>query len=240
MERESFDRLSRLIGSARSRRDAVRLVAVAAVLGGASIGAAEAKQRRGRGRVRSQQADEVPAICLIGGGTGCSKPQGNCANKKIGPGTNLTNCNFVNESGDLIQTNFGSANLTGACFLAATLFNQPNFRGANVSNVCFFETDLSFSDFRGANVRGASFCAADLTGVNFKGSNVTAAQLGCAAKVSCSTILPNGKPAIACPTGQTCCIDICADLQTDPNNCGTCGNVCTPPQTCEQGGCGVG
>jgi hypothetical protein len=249
MERGTFDRLSRVVGAARSRRDAVRLIATAALLGSvATIESATAKGRRkrrksGLARLQAQQAvdcRDVPLICRTTGNTGCSQPQGNCANKKIGPGTNLTNCNFVNESGDIFQTNFASANLTGTCWVAATLFNQPSFRGANLTNACFFETDLSFSDFRGANLRGASFCFADLTGVDFRGSNITAAQLASATKVACSTILPNGKPAVPCAADQTCCIDICTDTRTDPENCGTCGAICTPPQTCEGGSCGAG
>src|ERR1700722_17450261 len=31
--------------------------------------------------------------------------------------------------------------------------------------------------------------------------------------------------ASVCPTGDTKCGTSCFDLQTDPNNCGTCGNV---------------
>jgi hypothetical protein len=246
MERDTFDRLVRLFGGERSRRDALRLAATAALLGGvAPFVEADAKRRRrqGRGRVRAEQSvvcEPVPLICSTEGRTGCSFEQGNCANKRIGPGTNLTNCNFVTAEGDITQTNFAGANLTGTCWLAATLFNLPNFRGANLTNACFFETDLSFSDFRGANVRRANFCFADLTGVDFRGSNFTAEQLASAAKVACSTILPNGKPAVPCDSGETCCIDICTDLDTDPLNCGACGNVCTPPQTCEQGSCGVG
>lgn len=240
MERDSFDRLVRLFGGARSRRDAVRLFATGAILGAATVEDAAAKRRRRRGRVGAEQVSAVPRICLVTGGTGCGKPQGNCANKPIQPGANLRNCNFVTESGGVFETDFSGADLTGACFLAATLFNQPSFRGANVAKVCFFEADLSFSDFSGANVRGASFCEANLNGVDFRGSNVTAAQLACAASVSCSTILPNGRPAVECPAGQTCCIDVCADLETDPDNCGACGNVCTPPQNCDQGGCGLG
>ena len=253
VERDTFDRLVRRMGAAGTRREAIRLAVVGALFGAATLemDRADAKRRRtrnrnrknGRARVQAEQVvdcRDVPLICRTTSNTGCSKPQGNCANKKIGPGANLTNCNFVNESGDILQTNFGSANLTGTCWIAATLFNQPNFKGANATNACFFETDLSFSNFRGANVRGASFCFADLTGVDFRGSNITPEQLASAATLSCSTILPNGKPAIPCPAGQTCCIDICTDLQTDPENCGACFNQCTAPQTCEQGSCGVG
>ncbi len=42
-----------------------------------------------------------------------------------------------------------------------------------------------------------------------------------------------------CPTRLTACgpMNICSDLGKDPNNCGTCGNVCKAGQRCSQGGC---
>ena len=237
MERDTFDRLVRLLGVAGTRRSAVRLAVMGALLGASTLESSAAKRRRKRGRVRAQQ---VPGVCLVSGGTGCARPPQNCANKRVGPGANLTNCNFINQSGAIFQTNFAGANLTGTCWVAETLFNLPNFKGANLTNACFLEADLTASNFRGTNVKGASFCDADLTAVDFRGSNVTAAQLACAAKVTCSTILPNGKPAVSCAAGETCCIDVCTDLDTDPDNCGACGVVCNEGQTCEDGSCGVG
>ena len=41
--------------------------------------------------------------------------------------------------------------------------------------------------------------------------------------------------AAACPTGKTSCGNACVDEQTDPSNCGACGNVCPPG--CDAGGC---
>jgi hypothetical protein len=43
-----------------------------------------------------------------------------------------------------------------------------------------------------------------------------------------------------CPTGQTTCPadrTKCVDLQTDPNNCGSCGHQCTGGSQCVQGSC---
>src|SRR5207253_4820884 len=37
---------------------------------------------------------------------------------------------------------------------------------------------------------------------------------------------------IGCPSGQSFCGDVCVDLQTDNNNCGSCGHVCVSPSTC--------
>jgi hypothetical protein len=44
-----------------------------------------------------------------------------------------------------------------------------------------------------------------------------------------------------CGAGSsTCCVTpehACTDLESDPNNCGSCGNVCPAGATCEQGKC---
>ncbi len=233
MERDTFDRLIRLFDSAGSRRATLRLAAGALLGGAATLEGATAKRRRagrkGRASARAVGAEQipVPSVCLIGGGTGCSEPQGNCDSKPVGPGTNLANCNFVNESGILDETDFSGANLRGACFLAATLGGRRSFRGANVARACFFETELIGSDFRGANLRGASFCEADLTGADFRGSNVTAKQLACA-NVTCTTILPNGKPAVVCAAGQTCDTDFATCTCEQDSDCTPTGPFCSP------------
>jgi hypothetical protein len=236
VERDTFDRLVRLLGATGSRRAALRLIASGALFGATATTSERtaAKRRRrggraGRAGARAVGAEQipVPSICLTSGGTGCSKPQGNCATKPIGPGTNLRNCNFVNESGDLFETNFAGADLTGACFLAATLNNRPTFQGANVARVCFFETDLTGSDFRGANLRGATFCDADLNGADFRGSNLTDEQLARAGRVSCTTIKPNGKPAVQCAKGQTCNTNFGDCTCTLDSDCTVTGLDCT-------------
>ncbi|QKK02236.1 MAG: hypothetical protein HND55_05945 [Pseudomonadota bacterium] len=44
--------------------------------------------------------------------------------------------------------------------------------------------------------------------------------------------------ALACNVGETNCGGgICADLQTDPNHCGSCGTACGPGMVCVQGAC---
>jgi hypothetical protein len=41
-----------------------------------------------------------------------------------------------------------------------------------------------------------------------------------------------------CPSGTACCNGTCTSVNSDPNNCGACGNVC-PESTpiCNQGAC---
>jgi uncharacterized protein YjbI with pentapeptide repeats len=228
VERDTFDRLVRLIGAAGSRRDALRVGAAGILFGG--IGALEgsAAKRRGadrnnrtnrtnrnRGRVQTEQVGEIPKVCLTSTRLGCSRgPEARCMGANVRPGANLRNCNFVNESGLLFNVILPGANLAGTCWFAETLDGPTNFSGADLTNACFFEAELGNANFRGAIVRGASFCEADLRGADFRGSNVTAAQLACAT-VGCDTILPNGNPAVACTGGQTCCGAVCCN----PANC---------------------
>ncbi|MGA9098325.1 MAG: tetratricopeptide repeat protein [Methanotrichaceae archaeon] len=40
-----------------------------------------------------------------------------------------------------------------------------------------------------------------------------------------------------CPSGQTNCNGLCTDTQTDSQNCGSCGNVCTEGESCVSGSC---
>jgi len=212
MEREAFDRFARLIGSAGTRRDAVRLVATAALLGGAAtLQGAAAKSHKKRGKVRAQQTSEV-----------CPGPATlrDCSKVKLGPGANLSNCDLIDR--DFINFNVRAANLSGTSFFLSSFGGpqSPNFRGVNASNVCFGQASLDFADFRGANLRGADFCGADVRGANFLGSNITAEQLACVAGIGCDTILPNGKPAVPCTGGQICC-----------------GAVCCNPENCEQNTC---
>jgi hypothetical protein len=56
---------------------------------------------------------------------------------------------------------------------------------------------------------------------------------------SCDTGCGSGfcNKGICCQTGQTICGNTCVSTQTDPNNCGTCGNKCPQFYTCYQGQC---
>jgi hypothetical protein len=207
VERDTFDRFVRLFASGRNRRDALRLAAAATLLGGAAtMEGAAAKRRRNRKRIRAQAISIVP----------CPGPPGllDCSNKPLGPGKNLSRCDFA-AKGAFFGVNLRGANISGASFFLTDLFGPPSFRSANASNVCFGGgISMAFADFRGANVSGSNFCDADLRGADFRGSNVTAGQLACA-MVGCDTILPNGKPAVPCDADQVCCGAVCCA----PENC---------------------
>jgi hypothetical protein len=51
----------------------------------------------------------------------------------------------------------------------------------------------------------------------------------------CSNYCANN--VCTCSPGQTNCNGTCVDLQTNNNNCGTCGNVCPSGATCSGGQC---
>jgi formylglycine-generating enzyme required for sulfatase activity len=41
----------------------------------------------------------------------------------------------------------------------------------------------------------------------------------------------------SCPAGETACVGLCANEQTDTNNCGSCGAVCPTGGSCVNGAC---
>ena len=41
----------------------------------------------------------------------------------------------------------------------------------------------------------------------------------------------------ACGNGLTCCSSTCVNMQTDKNNCGSCGNKCPSGEACKNGSC---
>ena len=69
---------------------------------------------------------------------------------------------------------------------------------------------------------------------------------------TCGNVCPEGQPGFvpgcaagncffmrerACPEGQAFCNDVCVDPQTDPANCGLCGNACAAGEICFAGQC---
>jgi hypothetical protein len=66
----------------------------------------------------------------------------------------------------------------------------------------------------------------------------------CAAGLSCTVVAGSPTCVLQCPTTptlQTACPSanptVCANLQTDPNNCGACGTPCGAGQSCQGGSC---
>jgi hypothetical protein len=208
MDGDRIDRLSRLVAAAGSRRDALRLILAGAVAGGA-LGQEVAASKRQRGKRRQRRQVRAQQEPLQCPAT-CNQ---DCSSKPLHGGVNLTRCNL------------SERDLEGV-----------NLRGSNLTRACFEGSSLRNADLRATNVTGACFCGADLAGADFRGSNVTAQHLACA-DVGCNTILPNGKKAVTCSTGQTCCDGECVLTGSDPHNCGVCGNACGACQFCNFGRC---
>ena len=230
MEDERFDGLARSLGTARSRRGALGLLAGAA---GLALGAdADAKpgrrgKPRGKGKGKGKHAKPAAqsAVCAAAGSKTCAPAQAK-------PGAVLKDCDYAGAdfSGKALNaTNLSKASLAGADLSGA------NLAGANLSSACLSGTNLRGASLRGTNLSGADLTGADLRGADLRGSNVKPAQLADAV-VSCSTILPSNTPA-TCPSGTSCCGGDCLNLQTDPDNCGACGHACAGSERCLGGTC---
>src|SRR6478672_827978 len=90
MDREQFDRLSRLVAAAGTRRDALRLLVRGVVIGAAGSDGAPAsarttsrQRRHGTGHAQAEQIPLCPTTC-----------NQNCRNKPIHGGVNLTKCDL--------------------------------------------------------------------------------------------------------------------------------------------------
>ena len=110
----------------------------------------------------------------------------------------------------------------GSDSAAAQSSVQTPAAGAGGNSDCaHFCNQLPPSSERGMCVseatRGAGLCAA------------------CAANVD--LLCGGGGQHFCCAAGTACCGASCADLQTDPANCGGCGNVCAGSQVCASGKC---
>ena len=66
---------------------------------------------------------------------------------------------------------------------------------------------------------------------------------GCGTNSDCTSgVCSGGVCQAACPAGQTLCGSMCKNLQTDVNNCGSCGFVCSQQnatEACVSGACNV-
>jgi hypothetical protein len=218
MDHEHFDRLSRLVARAGTRRNVLRLVvaSAAAAIAGRADAAARKQHRtrdRGRARARAGQDPQCTTICL------------DCSNKNRIPGANLTRCDFDEQ--DLHGINLSSSNLTNACFARANLHNA-RFRGANVSGTCFCGADLSGADFRGTKVTSEQLACAtvDCTTILPNGKSAAPCAKGerccdgacragdcgprtCSGGPPAETGCNANPPTCACPTGTTCFQGLC-------------------------------
>ena len=128
MDNEAFDRLTRLLSGAGTRRATLGAVLATALLGRESGGA---KNRRQRRRVRTQAQSP------------CQNP---------GPGKNLSGCDY--SGADLRGRSFRGANLSRAKLIGAELCSA-DLRGANLHKTDFTGAHLTRTDLRGTNLSSA-------------------------------------------------------------------------------------
>ena len=128
---------------------------------------------------------------------GCNFKGAYLVNANIAGGTVLatvfTRVFFNN--GNLVNTVFGTSNLT-----------DSDFAGADLFGATFLSSDLTRVDFTGATVATARFPDADLTNVDFTGANLFLADLTGASSLTginwTNATCPDASPAVL--NGQTC------------------------------------
>lgn len=70
-----------------------------------------------------------------------------------------------------------------------------------------------------------------------RGDASRALLVGVATALAAALAAASCSSKASCPTGQTSCYGLCADLQTDPSNCGSCGARCVAGGSCLAGAC---
>ncbi|MFT4040504.1 MAG: pentapeptide repeat-containing protein [Thermomicrobiales bacterium] len=252
MEQRVFDLFTAALAARPTRRAALGLLgsALAVALAGSPLEAKPRKRRKGkanikrrkdkhRRKIRNRNKNTSTSTNSSGGGAGpifnvCAEAGTRaCSRLDVKTSASINQCNLPNAAlvgvvahafaGD--QINFTNAHLLQANFSAANL-SRVCFAGASLRNAVLTATNLDFADLTGA----------DLCGANFTASTVTPAQV-LAGDVCCGTLLADGSSAAPCRDGWECCGEGCVNPQTDPYNCGACGNTCAVGELCCNGGC---
>lgn len=197
MDHETFDRMTRLLGAAGTRRTALGALLGAALTGAAGDAIARRK-RRGRGPNRA-----------------AAQAAANCANP--GPGRNLSGCSFLGQ--DLRGRVLRGGNLSGADFTDADLCGA-DLRSTNLQRTDFMGTNLTRADLRGtnlstANLAGAVLCQSRLANGKFDNSGCPPDGEVCCSDAQCppgevchrGSCLDSGciKVTQICELGDTCC-----------------------------------
>lgn len=127
---------------------------------------------------------------------------------------------------DITMPGAGKAVIGAPCTIATPWVCYPQ----NSSAV----STLTFATFRFRAKTGVSGQAA----ITFDNTNILIAAVGRTGNlVNTGQLNDLTITILSCSPGETFCSGVCKNLQTDPANCGVCGNACGATQTCTKGGC---
>jgi hypothetical protein len=235
MDAGTLDRVSRLFGSARSRRAVIGTLLVAGLLG-VLVDSTADEDAQGRRRRRRRERARA-------GGTGDSAP------RRIHAAATAASCYPAAACTPGPRRDLAKCDLGGTTVLAR----------ANCSRCNLSKTNLAAADGRGVILRGANLGGACLTDADFTGADLSGASL--AGAIRCRTVLPDGsvddsgcgKATSCCPTciaigaacepgagggccgGAECRDRVCACPEDAPHRCdGLCRACCTDAQ-CDAG-----
>ena len=198
MDDRRFDAIARSLGTARSRRGALGLLAGAAGLG---LAGADAKRRHKGKKGKQAKPATVSAACAAAGSKACTLAQAK-------PGAVLKDCDYA--AADLSGKALNATNLSKASLAGANL-SGANLAGANLASACLSGADLSGANLRGTSLSGADLTGANICGADLRGSNVKPAQL--------ATATP------CCPDGHEVVNGGCFWIVNDESLWGPCVNA---------------
>lgn len=247
MDREHFDALARSLAGGTSRRVMLGTALGAAVLGLGLSSDADADKRHHRRRRRHRKNKKQNSAQCYGTKTcqfsnaggqylnGCSfagtktLEDGNCG------GCSLRESDLSNAS--LVNANLGGAGLRDANLRGANLAGA-DLRGASLRGACLTDANLTDALIDGSTLRGSYQCRTTLPDGTISNNNCSDAG-NCCSTAACvgANGVCSSDPAQACCYGLTCCNGVCVDVQSDPLNCGTCGQLCVEPDICNDGTC---
>jgi hypothetical protein len=167
------------------------------------------------GTACTSPANAAPACAPSAGGYACAwscnSGYSPCSSACVDLSTDLANC--------------------GGCGSACTTA-VANAQPSCANRVCSFACNAGH---HACGTGGATTCASD-SSVNSCGSSCAACPAPANATASCAASAGTYACGWSCNSSYSQCGSACANLQTDPSNCGTCGHGCLYG-TCAAGQC---
>lgn len=184
----------------------------------------------------------VPCTSGNCGSAGCQSGQvlcnGTCTSTQSDP-NNCGQCANVCPQGDVCSSGTcavpsSACVVNGVDLPFGTVISIPP--GTCQQNVCDGKGNIiSVSD--NINVPASTQCATGICSAGVPGFIPAPAGTACTSGAGAGTCDGNGNCVAGCPSGQVLCSGICVNEQTNPSNCGQCGNACFQGETCVGGQC---